>query len=494
MSVRSGRVCARAWLAAGALALGGIAVPSQGLAGEPAVSQDEGLDEAREAARVELVASFETLAEWAGKKKLFAKRADVYLQLIHFQPGHEVALRGLGYTKDKNGEWKEPKEKRPPRDFDKTAAKEFDERNAAITEAYFGALLGLLEGHGDDVTPKQRSAIVTDLLFADPDDARARALIGEARLDGAWVLVETARAKARRPVIKDLVRKAFRQVPPAEVVEPSAKEAAFGLRWKGVYASTLVRSLSTGSAKEAERMTQAMAASLSLFNDSTGAEAELPPNLTVYTLANEGDKETFLGAHPDVDDEYRKFLAQLEGSGIMESDDFAQWSEDPLRRLDSLVRISIMWMFVDGFEVTPKTGWAFEGFGLYLTRELVGTRLTWFVRPSEYLVKAEDNALQARLLDTRTNWMAEALKVLSKPKRPNLPIFLGKDVNQLTTEELLYSYVIAAYLLEAYPEAIPKILGRIGGGEASALVLEQELGRSMEELPAHLLRWLDERR
>lgn len=494
MSVRSGQACTRAWLAAGVLALGGFAGPSGATAGEPEVGRVLGLDEEREAARVELVASFEVLAEWAGSKKLFAKRAGVYRQLVHFEPGHEVALRGLGYTKDKNGDWKEPKGKRPPRDFDKVAAKTFDERNVAVTELYLVTLLGLLERYGEEVTPQQRSAVVEDLLFADPNDERARALIGEARQEGAWVLLETVRAKAQRPKIKDLVRKAFRGVAKAEVVEPNAQEAAFGLRWKGVYATPLVRSLGTGSAKEAERMTQAMAASLSLFNDALGAEATLPSELTVYTLANEGEKDVFLGAHPGIDDEYRKFLTQLEGSGIMGTDDFAQWAADPLRRLDSLVRISIMWMFVDGFGVTPKTGWAFEGFGLYLTRELVGTRLTWFVRPSEYLVKAEDNALQERLLDTRTNWMNEALKVLSKPKRPNLPIFLGKDVNQLTTEELLYSYVLAAYLLEAYPERIPKILRRIGEGESSVPVLEQELGRPMAELPAHLLRWLGERR
>lgn len=405
MSVRSSGTRTRAWAALGALALCGAAAPGPSHWPPPvAEAPAPDLDEEREAARVELVAALEELAVWAGKKKLFAKRADVYRRLLHFEPEHEEALRGLGYTKDKDGGWKEPKAKRPPRDFDKAAAKEFDERSAAVAETYATALLGLIERYGEELSPRDRRAVIDDVLHADPDDARARALIGEARLGDAWVLVETARAKERRPQIKDLVRKAFRKVPKAERVEPNAKEQVFDLRWKGVYATPLVRSLSTGSAEEAERMTQAMAASLSLFNDALGAEASLPEELTVYTLANEGDKEAFLGKHPAIDDEYRKFLSQLEGSGIMDSDDFAQWSPDPLRRLDSLVRISIMWMFVDGFGVTPKTGWAFEGFGLYLTRELVGTRLTWFVRPSEYLVAAEDNALQARLLDTRTNW------------------------------------------------------------------------------------------
>jgi hypothetical protein len=102
-------------------------------------------------------------------------------------------------------------------------------------------------------------------------------------------------------------------------------------------------------------------------------------------------------------------------------------------------------------------------------------------------------ALQARLLDTRTNWMNEANLVLQKPQRPELAFLVGKDVNQLTTEGLLYAYVLAAYLIEAESDRIPAIFTRIGKGEASVAVLESEFGLTLEQLGLRVRRWLAER-
>ena len=132
--------------------------------------------------------------------------------------------------------------------------------------------------------------------------------------------------------------------------------------------------------------------------------------------------------------------------------------------------------------------------GVYLTRELVGTRLTWYVKPSEYLVEEDDNALRARMLDTRSNWMNEALKVLESEERPNLALLLGRDVNQLTTEDLLYSYVLCAYLLEAEGDRFPRILTKIGEGSPSVEVLEEVLELSLPKLEERVIRWLKERR
>ena len=48
------------------------------------------------------------------------------------------------------------------------------------------------------------------------------------------------------------------------------------------------------------------------------------------------------------------------------------------------VRLGLAWLFYDAYGVWLKHGMLFEGLGLYLTRELIGTRLTWFVQPSQY--------------------------------------------------------------------------------------------------------------
>jgi hypothetical protein len=74
-----------------------------------------------------------------------------------------------------------------------------------------------------------------------------------------------------------------------------------------------------------------------------------------------------------------------------------------------------------------------------------------------------------------------------------LAFLVGKDVNQLTTEGLLYAYVLAAYLIEAESDRIPAIFTRIGKGEASVAVLESEFGLTLEQLGLRVRRWLAER-
>lgn len=266
-----------------------------------------------------------------------------------------------------------------------------------------------------------------------------------------------------------------------------------GLAWSAVYTSPVGRSLGTGSTAEIEKLNQAMWVTYEYFNSTFSSKAKLPKNLTVFTLASPADGMAFVDAHPDVDDEYREFLRTLEGSGIRGTGDFAQWSSDEQRRLDGLVRQALAWLFASGFEIFPKHGWAFEGFGLYLTRELVGTRLTWFAGPSTNMPAAQEQALRRRLLDPTCNWMNEAYEVVKRPQRPQLNLLLEKDVSEMSPEDLLYSYVLAAYLVEAESVKLPTILTKMGQGTKSATAIEAELGINVLELDRRLRRWLSER-
>jgi len=476
--------------------LGGLCFQATAAPGtRPAVGRAAlDLDEDRLAAKEQLLERLAELAEWCTKKKIYARRVEVYEAILHFDSESSLARRGLGFIKNSDGKWVEKERRVEAKDWDKSAARKFPERRAEVAESYREAMFALLDKYEGELSPVQREAVLDDVLFADPDDPRVHAMRGETRLDDKWVLLETARAKEHRAELRTMVRKAFQGVPKPEPADPNDREQAFGIGWKAVYATPVVRSLGTGSDEEVQKMTKAMAATRAYFNAALGVEAHFPQDFTVFSLARPSDKMAFLMGHPVVDDQYRDFLFKLDGSGIQGSGDLAHWSEEPHRRLDGMVRQAIAWLFAEGYGILPKQGWVFEGLGLYLTRELVGTRLTWYVQPSEYLLEAEDHALKARLLDTRTNWMNEALKVLRSGKRPSLSILLGRSVNQLTTEDLLVSYVLCAYLLEAQPEKLPAILRRLGEGQASATVLEEELACDLPDLYDHLTRWLGERR
>lgn len=469
--------------------------PGQGLlAAQPAGVAVPGVHEDRKAAQKALVGDLHGLAEWCSKTKLYQSREEVFGMVLHFEPDDVVALRGLGFKKDREGNWNPDKRRRPGKNWDKKAAKEYPAKRDAATLAYKDRMLALFETYEAELSPRLKSDILDDVLFADPDDPRVHILRGESKLGEDWVLHATVVAKERRAELKELVRVAFETVPEAREVAATPKEVSFGIEWKAIYATPIVRSLGTGEKEEVERVTQAMWAVHSYFNGALSSQATLPKDLTVYTFAAQPERIAFLQNHPDIDEGYLKFLMPLSGSGIQGSDDFANWSPDVDRRLDGLVRYAIAWMFAGGYQIYSKQGWIFEGFGLYMTRELVGTRLTWFVRTTEYREVASNKALQARLLDTRTNWMAEALKLLRNENRPKLQFLLGKDVNQLSTEDLLYSYVMAAYLVEAESEKLPKILKKIGSGKSSVDALETELGMDLRAFDARLLRWLEERR
>ena len=89
------------------------------------------------------------------------------------------------------------------------------------------------------------------------------------------------------------------------------------------------------------------------------------------------------------------------------------------------------------------------------------------------------------------NWLGLAHGVLTKEKPPTLPFVLGKDVNQLTADDLLVSYGLSVYLIEGHPDLAPKILRR-AAKEPAVTVLEEELGVTLKELQSDLTEWLKE--
>ncbi|MCB9916045.1 MAG: hypothetical protein H6828_13025 [Planctomycetes bacterium] len=457
----------------------------------PVLALDD-VEKARAAARDRLIGKLEELAEWCTKNKLFASRVGVYESLLYFDPEHDGAHRGLGFKKGKNGEWLPPKKTREPKDWDKGALAEFPARRAALVTEYRDEMLALLASL-TDASDAQRESIYADILYADPDDATVRSLRGEVKKDGVWVLSQTTTADTRRAALSAVVVQAFEQAPVPQKGEPEGREVAIGVPWTAVMVTPDVRVLCTGTEAEAARISRAVHAARLYFNAAFGVEAEYPVPLRVFSLSRTSDKLAFLMGHPDIDEGLRKFLMDLDGSGIPGHGDLAHWGPDEPRRLDGLVREAIGFLVSDSFGIGTQQGWISEGFGLYMTKQLVGTRLTWFVRPSDYLTPEEDQKLKARLMASGSNWMAEAKKLLPVGEHGKLQFLLGKDVNKLTTMDLLQSYVLAAYLLEAEAERLPGLLKAIGEGATSQQAFQDVLGLDLFQLDERARRWLAER-
>lgn len=457
--------------------------------------QSEAFERGLSRARAELVLQLVELAAWCKEAKLPASRAALYGEVLQLEPGNEAAREGLGHKKQRDGTWKEPAPRRATAaDQGATALAELAERRAAVDDAYCKSCIELLEANAAEVGARRRAALVEELLARAPENARVRALTGETRDEGAWVLEETVTAKARRAELREMLQRIFAESSEPSQTMPKPREKAFPIEWKTVVDAKVARVLGTGRPEEVVTFGRVMQVAQHYFEEAFGVEANYYPDATCFLLANEGEKEVFLSNHPKVDEKYRKFLVKLEGTGIDQSGDFVYWASDERLRIDGSTRIALSMLFRDAFKISALHGWIFEGFGLYLTRELVGTRLTWFARPSEMSTAEEDMALRARLLDPKTNWMDEAQKVLNSDRSPRLVFVMGKDVNSLTPEDLLLSYVAAAYLLEGCPEETPELLRRIGNGTLAPTAVEEIFGMDVHAFDARMRRWLSERK
>jgi hypothetical protein len=456
--------------------------------GVPAQGGDFGAQ--REAARAALAKALEGYAEWCQSKSLFHSRKTALETLLELVPDHPEARKALGHVRAKDGSWKAPDKPKTFRDFDKKALEEAPARWREATSGYVARMVSLLEGNA--LAPEERELAAHEALWLDPENERVHLLLGEVRGDKGWVLPETLRAKERRAALRELVQSALEGAPAASPAPLAERERKIPLHLEALAAPGL-RVVGTADAEELLLAAQAALALERLLQAVFESRHSLPADTTVFLLSDPGHLQAFLEHHPSIAPEQHAYFQALEGSGIQGTSDFAFWSGDTQRRIDGVVRLLLGYWLSGAFEINADHGWAYEGFGLFLTRSLVRTRMTWLAQPSRVLAPEADVALRQKLIDPATNWMDEALRMLREGRQPPLGELLPKGASQLSTEDVLYAYAIATYLLEARAEVVPRMLSRIGAGYPRSQAFQEALGMDLAAFERHLLRWLGER-
>lgn len=490
-----------AWICLALPALAGPALASPAPRCAPAGAQG-GVEADREATLPLLLEGLNGYAEWCSNKKLWVERNRALQAILAVDPGNLPAKRGLAWIQVADGVWEPPPQPKPAKNYDPKALKEAPERFAKAIQPWRDAQIELLKRHADGMTSTQRESIFAQILSIDPDDAHVREARGEERSERGWVLAETVRAKARRARIREIVRDAVAATPEASSATPNAADAARGVEWAVCVESAHVRVLSTGDRAEALRMASAVEVARTLFREVFGVSTELPTGFTVHLLCNDASKAAFLQKLAGQDSARASFLAKLEGTGLEGSNSAAWWSPTAERRLDGVVRHVIGAMFQLEFGVSVATPWAWEGFGLYLAREVIGTRLTWYIEPPENNASAAaaKPALDwsKKLLTPGTNWMNEGYRLLHSGDVGGLAATLSRALNKMTPQDLFVSYTLAAYWLEGQAEKTPELLRTIGSknrpGKAAVAAFEATLAAPLDEFRARMLRWLGERR
>lgn len=305
---------------------------------------------------------------------------------------------------------------------------------------------------------------------------------------------EDARGIEGRRALAALVgRSLVSQAPPKSGVLEE-RERVFGLPFSVVQCDGM-RVLSTGEEKESARVALAMGAARTLFTELTGLQAEFPPGLSAYLLGSEEAKGVFLRSHPKLASDAPMRMGRLEGSGVPGTADWVWWTGGAEKRQDGMVRFALDWLVRTQGVTNESHAWLHEGLGLYLTHALVGTHLTWFVRPGNGsgANRAENTALRAQMDEAGADWMALARGLFAPDRRFDFEELLHLAAVELDTSDYLRMHALVGYLIEVHPGLLGGLVQRVGAGDDPRVVLEESLGVSLAELRARLDGWLDRR-
>jgi hypothetical protein len=306
---------------------------------------------------------------------------------------------------------------------------------------------------------------------------------------------EGARGEAGRAELAARVTRAFEGLKAVQPGKVEARERAFALDFRVVEGNGLRVLSAGGEEEEARRVAQAMAAARVLFNELTGTTVGYPGGVSAYLLGTKAAKDAFLGKHPTLGPEVSARLAKLEGAGVPGTADWAWWEGDGERRLDGMARFSFDWLFRALGVTTEGHAWLHEGLGFYLTHALVGTRLTWFVRPAVGGPRnaALNSSLKARMEEPGADWMELARGLFAPEQTFDLEELLHLEPRELEAVDYVRVHALAGYLVEVHAAALGSLLARVGAGEDPRVVLEEVVGLSLAELRTRLDAWLAQR-
>jgi len=457
----------------------------------PATVPRDSFEEVHAAARTSLVGRLLALAQWCNQSELFEERDRVWRAVIAIEVDNLEARKGLRYARNVDGSWKEPSP-RPAKNRNPAALENLPAKRAEAIGTFRDELLGRLEA--DKPSAELRKAVIAEILAVDPDDEAAHRLMGEARVGDQWVLLETASGKSRRGAIRSAVEASAKAgTPGVEPSQPSEEDQVLGEAWKCAMKCENVRVLSTGDKSQCETLADASRIAGAAFEAALSRSPDYAEGFTLYVVAGKGEKEPFIARIPGLEQTQREALKRTIGSGIPGTWKVALFEPDPKRLLDSGVRHSIAHLLLRGFNIGTNHAWVFEGLGLYLTREVCGTRLTWFCSGKGATGEGKTSP-RGKLMVANSNWMNEALQVLTRDPAPELSKVLERDLAAIGVDDLLISYALAAYLVEGRPAETPVLLESIGGGTKSAEALQTTLGMTVPELQERLIQWLKERK
>jgi hypothetical protein len=432
------------------------------------------------------------LAAWCQKMKLDRERARMLDLVLVFDPENEAAREGLGYVKAKAGGWERGGKWKEPGNRDAEALNDFKKKKADLAGVFLDEMAKIIEENRRDLEPAHKARMISDMNAVDSNDPRSKRASGEEQAGGKWVLAETAARPARKKQIEGWVKAAIAAVGTPEPAEAMGDENTFDIKWTAIVTTENLRVMGTGSKDEITKIAVLCQAAGEVF--SKVFEVDVPHiaayRVPIYILADAGSKANMLRNNKGIKPEERDHVAKL--GGTYANGAHIVWPAEGITRIDLAVRQMfggfLGRMFgIDGNE----EGALYEGLALHLTWYLTNTRLTWTVGKRKYAQTGKDG-LEEKLRGD-SDWFAPGFELWAGKNPPPLRPLLAKHVNDLETEELLASYMLAVWLIDGRKDDAPRFL-RAAGRNMLEEGSRQAFGLELNQLEERLVRWAKENR
>lgn len=446
--------------------------------------------------RDQLRAKLHEMAKYCTSRKLFGARYDIYELVLSIWPEDEAARKSNGYT-DTGGGWSKEGRKRP-RNLSASgmpALKALQDETAAwYMEAIAEATRELPPG----MAAAWRARSVGTAVRIAPKNEDLREKNGEVKGKGAdgkrgWILVESRHSRKRRKKLLAAGEKALKSAakPKKDAVRDSEKSST--VTWATVIKGKHARLTGTTEPDELAQILRNVDATFPFFDAAFGSTPESIPGLTIHVVDNIGTGNVYLGDQK-VDQQWLRFVTPLIACWVPKSNRVMVKSPDAGVRLEAAPRQVNAALMSQRFGIHSKMGWAVEGFGLYLTWHVAGTRRINSVRESQYGEQEEKVDLAKRLKETETDWVAEARALVNGQYAPDLRLLLGKTVNTMTPEDILYSYILAMWLTEGHRDKLSGFLPAVAAVKDADydLAFAEHLGFDVASAERRVKRWLNE--
>ena len=447
------------------------------------------LEAARAEAVLELVTPLEALAAWCQDNRLYRERDRVYGAILTFDQDHRAARRMLRHHKIR-GAWVPSQTYKEPRNRAEEKLPEFRDSFKSITDQYRGTVMRLLFEERKNLRPEDRDAALRGLLGFDPDDDAVHRALGEAQWKGRWLLRESVATLQGRAALSLIAKTSLEITPDPTRTEATPDEQQLGIHWTSALATPRVRVLGTVGPGEVQGTAKVAHAIGEYFRNVFRRPQASREDFKILLLGDNVQRERLLGTI-GLPSEEANLLRAAAGGWLGSDTLLAEWDPNPNRRLDGAARQTLGTLLIDSFGLDSRHGWAWEGIGLYLVYNMIGTRMTYFIERSTYL-KPKNQMLWQQLQIPGADWIAQGRALLTSEGGPHLAFLVGRDVASMRDQDILFSYVLAAYLLEGRPEETPELLARLGAGEHPADAFLAALGDTLPQIDLRIRRWLDE--